>query len=150
MVIITHLVFELIYNGNYNTPLAPEIYQDRNYSTGTPKYYSIYSKDTGYNYLHVTPQPTTIGKRFDLTYFYQPAAIATGSAGDATSFDFPIQFDYALIYWAIYLYKLSEDDTDKALNYRALYQNEEERAEIYKAQRLGAGIDMTQRGRLGL
>lgn len=142
-------VNEFIYDHDYDKPLQPEIYPNRDYNTGTPKYYSI-SVHGSSKYVRFTPQPTTIGKTFALSYFYRPSDITTGSANDSSSYYYPAEYDMALVYYTIYLYKLSEVEESKAIGYRTLYQDIVDDLINEEGVRLGGGIDLTTRGRGGL
>lgn len=142
-------VREIIYNHDYDKPLEPEIYIGRSDSTGTPKYYSI-SVHGSSKYIRFTPQPTTIGKTFAMSYYYRPSDITTGSASDSSSYNYPAEYDMALVYYTIYLFKLSEVEESKAIGYRTLYQDIADSVINDEVLRLGGGIDMTTRGRQGL
>lgn len=142
-------VHEIIYNDDYDEPLEPEIFKRRSDSTGTPENYSIITKGSS-EYIRFTPQPTTIGNRFAMSYYYQPSEIATGSGNDSTSFEYPARYQMALVYYTVYLYKLSESEENKAIGYRTLYQDIAESVINNKIERLGGAIDLSKRGKLGL
>ena len=143
---------EIIYDNNYDSPLAPEIYWGRTPSlSGKPVAYNIRRKSDG-EYIHISAHPGTKGTRVELEYVYKPATIATGSAGDATSYPFNASYDYALIHYAIYMLKLGEgrESAEDALMHKALYKGFVAEAEYDEYGQLGGGIDLTSRGRQDL
>ena len=135
-------VKEATYDGK-TTPLIPTIYKSRDKGTGVPSHYYIRG-----NLIGVTPQPTTGGKTLRLDYYYIPAdfaiPIADGDADDAVH-PFPSNFDYAIIYYAIFLYKQNQDDTAGELKFRAKYEEEKIKAKQRKNARIGGAIDMMNR-----
>ncbi|MGQ9610033.1 MAG: hypothetical protein ACUVWN_12060 [bacterium] len=139
-----------------NHPLAPEIFRGRSNSSGTPKNFSIYTRynssniTEAYQYMFVTPQPITIGNRFDVVYNPEASIIPNGSAYDSYTYDFSSQWDEALIYYSCYLYKLDEDEYQSALMFRGMYETEVEKAINQKSMRVGGAFDMMDRGRRGL
>ena len=135
---------EVVFDDNYGSPLRPEIYKGRSHGGGTPRFYSIHSKGDG-EYIKFTDHPTTKGQRVELHYYKKPDAITTGSAGDTSSYPFKVDYDYAIIHYAIYIGKLPEN-VEMALAHRALYNQIAEEAQIDDLSRMGGGIDMTQRG----
>lgn len=147
---------EIIYNERWWNPLKPEIYRGRSYVTGTPKHYSIYSKKNPLNtgssksYIRFTPQPLSVGKRFDVAYNPEAKTIPTGVAYDSYTFDFPVGWDDALIFYASYLAKLSDNDYQEALTFKALYDDIKDDAINFRSKRVGSAFDMMERGRKGL
>lgn len=126
-------------------PLLPTIYKSRNDSqTGTPSHYYIKG-----NFIGVTPQPTDAGRTLRLDYYYEPAdftaPIADGDADDALQ-PFPAVFDFALIWYAIYLYKNNQDDTQGELKASAKYEREVQKAKQRNQARVGGSIDLEYRG----
>ena len=147
---------EVIYNSRWWSPLKPEIYRGRNYSYGTPDHYSIYTKKdpttdaASKNYIRFTPQPLTIGKRFDIAYNPEAKTIPTGAAYDTYTFDFPVGWDDAIIFYASYLAKLASNDYQEALTFKALYDDVKDDAINFRSRRVGSAFDMMERGRQGL
>jgi len=147
---------EVIYNERWWSPLKPEIYRGREYVTGTPNRFSIYTKRDPRNtsaskhYIRFTPQPMTIGNRFDIAYNPEAKTIATGVAYDAYTFDFSTEWDEALIFYACYLAKLSDNDFQEALTFKALYDDIKDDAINFRSKRVGSAYDMMERGRKGL
>ncbi len=147
---------EVVYNERWWEPLKPEIYRRRNYYTGIPKHYSIYSKRdpttdaVSKNYIRFTPQPLTIGKRFSIAYNPEAKTIQTGATYDSYTFDFPTGWDDALIFYACYLAKLGTNDYQEALTFKALYDDIKDEAINFRSKRVGAAFDMMERGRKGL
>lgn len=144
-------VDELIYGDDYDIPLQPEIYRGRSYAGGTPSFFSISRQASG-DYLRVTPHPATKETRMELTYNYKAAEIATGTAGDSSSYPFNTMYDDALIYYAIYLAKLGcgPDEVQGAFTAKAQYREIVDDAINDKWVQHGGGFDMSQRGRSGL
>ena len=126
-------------------PLKPTIYKSRDDATGVPSHYYIRG-----NFIGVTPQPTDAGKLLQLDYYYVPAdfaiPIADGDADDAVQ-PFPAEFDFALIWYAIYLYKNNQDDTQGELKALAKYEQRRLKAVQRKNARVGGAIDLQNRGR---
>ena len=125
-------------------PLKPTIYKGRDDATGIPSHYYLRG-----NYIGVTPQPTDAGRLLTLDYYYEPAdfaiPIADGDADDAVQ-PFPAEFDFALIWYAIYLYKSNQDDTQGELKALAKYEQERMKASQRKNARVGGAIDLQNRG----
>lgn len=144
-------VDEIIYGDEYDRPLQPEIYRWRSDGDGDPDFFSIMAKPSG-DYIRFTDQPLVVDTRVEITYAYKPAAIATGTAGDALSYPFNDSYDFALIFYAIFLTKLggTPDEMQSAFASKALYTEAKNQAEIDIAAQAGGGYDMTQRGRAGL
>lgn len=142
---------EIIYRDEYYRPLQPEIYRWRNDTDGDPDFFSIYAQGSG-DYIRFTAHPQTIDTRIEMRYAYKPAAITTGSGSDTTSFPFNASYDYALIFYAIYLTKLggTPSELQSAFAFKALYNEQKEQAEIDICAQVGGGYDMTARGRRGL
>ena len=142
---------EIIYRDEYYRPLQPEIYRWRNDTSGDPDFFSIYAQGSG-DYIRFTAQPQTIDTRIEMHYAYKPAAIATGSAADSTSFPFNASYDYALIFYAIYLTKLggTPSELQSAFAFKALYNERKEQAEVDICAQVGGGYRMSARGRRGL
>lgn len=131
--------------GNKRFPLQPTIFKNRDDSqTGTPTHYYIRG-----NYIGVTPQPTDAGRTLRLDYYYEPAdfaiPIADGDADDALQ-PFPAEFDFAIIWYTIYLYKNNQDDTQGELKALAKYEQERMKATQKKQARIGGAIDLEYRG----
>lgn len=148
---------EIVYDEDWDRPLQPEIYRGRSDSrSGTPTHFSIYMLETPETddvaswYIRFTPQPTVYGKRFDYCYHPEARTIASGSAGDAQYFDFPVRWDEALIYYAAYLAKIDADEMSDALNFLGLYQREVDKAIVHRDTAVGGAFDMMERGRQGL
>ena len=142
---------EIVYRDEYHRALQAEIYRWRNDSDGDPDFFSIMAKGSG-DYIRFTAHPQTIDTRIEMTYAYKPTAIVTGSAvGDALSYPFNSSYDYAIIFYAIYLTKLggTPDELQSAFAFKALYNEMEEQAEVDISAQTGQGYDMTQRGRAG-
>jgi hypothetical protein len=137
-------VEELVYDGKWDRPLKLIPYRLRSKSIGgSPKYMTEpYEKSNGEWYLKVTPQPTTIGKRFDLAYYYRPAKIATGTATDATTYDFLPDWDLALENYAIMEYYQQERNMEESLYWKAMYQEWVDKAEIEQSVAGGQAYDM--------
>jgi len=121
-----------------NYPLQPEIFKDRDTGTGTPSNYYI---DNGY--LGITPQPTEGGKKIELDYYYLPSDFASDSAVHP----FPEIFNYAIIYYAISLYKDYLHDDNEMMKYLAKYEGEKRKIMSRKRARLGGGINLFDRSR---
>lgn len=130
-------VKEVVY-GNDNFPLTPIIYKGRDYNTGTPSYYYIRG-----NKLGLVPQPTDGGASITLVYYYIPADFA----GDTTVHPFDEVYNYAIVYYAAYLYKLHQEDNTNMLKFRNLYEQERIKASQTKNARVGGALDMFGRGR---
>ena len=147
---------EVIYNERWWDPLKPEIYRGRDYVTGIPKHYSIYSKRdpttnaSSKSYIRFTPQPLSIGARFDIAYNPEAKTIPTGAAYDNYTFDFPVGWDEALILYASYLAKMGNNDYQEALTFKALYDDIKDEAINFRSKRVGSAFDMMERGRQGL
>jgi hypothetical protein len=114
-------------------PLKPTIYKSRDDATGTPSHFYIRG-----NWLGLTPQPLTGGKIIRLDYYYLPIDFAA----DTTVHPFPETFNYALIWYAIYLYKTNQDDTQGELKALAKYEQEKMKASQRKNARVGGAIDL--------
>ncbi len=144
-------VDEIIYSNEYDKPLQPEIYRWRSDSEGDPDFFSIYAK-AGADYIRFTAHPQTLNTRMEMQYVYKPAAITTGSGNDSDSYPFNSSYDYALIFYAVYLTKLGggPEDLQDAFKYMALYRQKVEEAEIDIWSQMGGGLDLSQRGRGGL
>ncbi len=119
-------------------PLQPTIYKGRDKATGVPSHYYIRGNSIG-----VTPQPTDAGRTLRLDYYYLPADFVD----DDALHPFPEVFNYALIWYAIYLYKTNQDDTQSELKALAKYEQEKKKASQRKTARVGGAIDMENRGR---
>jgi hypothetical protein len=122
--------------GAKSYPLRPQIYKDRDDGTGTPQHYDI--RD---NYLEVTPQPTSGGEPIQLDYFYLPADFAA----DATLHPFDEIFNYAIIWYAIGLYRDSLNDIQGMLKAMAKYENFKVKGIQRKRGRKGA-VNLFDRG----
>jgi len=119
--------------GEKNYPLMPIIYKSRDYNTGTPEYYYIRGSKLG-----LVPQPTETGSIIHLDYYYLPADFSA----DSSVHPFDEGFNYALIYYAAYLYKLHQEDNTNMLKFRNLYEAEKIKASQLKHARVGGAIDM--------
>lgn len=117
-------------------PLIPTIYKSRDDATGTPSHIYIRGDMFG-----VVPQPLTGGKIIQFDYYYLPIEFAA----DATLHPFPEIFNYALIYYAIFLYKQNQDDTAGELKFRAKYEEEKIKASQRKQARVGGAIDLFEK-----
>lgn len=124
--------------GSKTYPLQPIIYKSRDYNTGIPDYY--YIRD---NKLGLVPQPTDDGDVIQLDYYYLPIDFA----GDTTVHPFDEIFNYAIIYYAAYLYKNHQEDNTNMLKFRNLYEAEKIKANQMKGGRIGGAIDIFGRGR---
>lgn len=119
-------------------PLKPTIYKSRDDATGVPSHYYIRNNAM----LGLTPQPTTGGKIIKLDYYYIPADFAA----DSTVHPLHERFNYAIIWYAIYLYKSNQDDTQGELKALAKYEQERMKASQRKQARVGGAIDLQNRG----
>jgi hypothetical protein len=131
-------VKEVIY-GNDNFPLQPIIYKGRDYNTGVPSYYYLRGGKLG-----LVPQPTDGGASITLVYYYIPEDFSA----DSSLHPFDEIFNYALIYYASYLYKLHQEDNTNMLKFRNLYEAEKIKINQLKSARVGGAIDMFGRGRV--
>ena len=123
--------------GNNKYPLSPCVYKNRNYGTGVPNSYYIRGK-----YIGFVPQPTDGGTVIQLDYYTMPAEI---SVGDQQPFG--EEYDYAIIYYAAYLYKLHQEDNTGMLKFKSLYEEMRLKAIQQKGARIGAPQDLFGRGR---
>ena len=124
--------------GEKKYPMMPIIYKGRDYNTGTPGYYYIRGSKLG-----LVPQPTETGNIINLVYYYLPADFS----GDSAVHPFDEGFNYAIIYYAAYLYKLHQEDNTNMLKFRNLYEAEKIKINQLKSARVGGAIDMFGRGR---
>jgi hypothetical protein len=118
--------------------LMPIIYKGRDYNTGVPTYYYIRGGRLG-----LVPQPTDGGAAIQLDYYHIPADFT----GDSVVHPFDEICNYALIYYASYLYKLHQEDNTNMLKFRNLYEAEKMKINQLKSARVGGAIDMFGRGR---
>lgn len=149
-------VKELVYDSKWNNPMRNESYLNRSDSTGgTPRNYSIQTfVDTvgtgdSYDFLTVTPEPTVLGKRFDLVYNVLPQWIADGTANDSKTYGFPLDLDQALLEYASYLAWQDEKDIQEALTHLSLFRDMADSWINDMAMRQGGAFDRTQRGVIG-
>lgn len=124
--------------GDRKYPLMPIIYKNRDYNTGVPDYYYIRNGKLG-----LVPQPTDTGSMIKLDYYYLPADFS----GDTVVHPFDEIFNYAIIFYAAYLYKLHQEDNTSMLKFRNLYEAEKIKLNQLKNARVGGAIDMFGRGR---
>jgi len=117
-------------------PLQPETFKSRDTGTGTPANYYIEN-----GYLGITPQPTEGGKKIILDYYYLPSDFASDSAVHP----FPETFNYAIIYYAVSVYKHYLHDDNGMMKYLALYEVEKEKILSRKRAQLGGGINLFKR-----
>jgi len=130
--------------GNNKYPLQPIIYKGRDFNTGTPQYYYIKgSGERSVNKFGLVPQPTNGGEVIKLDYYHIPPDFPA----DTTVHPFDEIFNYALIYYAAYLYKLHQEDNTNMLKFRNLYEAEKIKLNQLKGARVGGAIDMFGRGR---
>lgn len=118
-------------------PLAPEIYRDRDTGTGTPQNY--YIRDS---YLGITPQPTDGGKPIELDYYYIPSDFSA----DTDTHPFPEVYDFAIIHYACYLYKQSQEDTQGMFHHLGMYEEFKRKAASREQARVGGAINVFDRG----
>lgn len=130
--------------GNNKHPLIPIIYKGRDFVTGTPQYYYIKgSGERSVNKLGLVPQPTTGGEVIKLDYYHIPPDFPA----DGTVHPFDEIFNYALIYYAAFLYKTHQEDNTNMLKFLNLYKQEIVKLSQLKGARIGGAIDMMRRGR---
>ena len=147
---------ELVYDGKEDRPLKAEIRRGRSHLTGIPSHYSVNTKYNpatsaeGWQYMTVTPQPTTAGKRFDLLYNPHARTIDDGSTGDAQVYEFNAVYDEALIYYSVYLAKLDAEEMQDALTFKGLYEMKVDEGVQDRSMRIGQALDSFERGRRGL
>ena len=123
---------------NKSYPLKPTIFKSRDDAKGVPSHYYIRG-----NWIGVTPQPTDGGRLLRLDYYYEPTDFVDNDAVQP----FPAEFDFALIWYAIYLYKNNQDDTQGELKALAKYEQRRLKAVQRKNARVGGAIDLQNRGR---
>ena len=129
-------VKEVRYDGK-NYPLRYCIYKDRDTGTGTPSHYYIYDDRFG-----LAPAPTSGGHVIEFDYYYLPADFAA----DTSTSPFDEIFDYAIIWYAVSLYKRHQEDVNGLLLAEAKYQDEILKMSQRKQARSGGAIDMLDRG----
>jgi hypothetical protein len=123
-------------------PLRRIAYKGRDTGTGIPQYY--YTTTTHFG---LVPEPTDGGKIIELDYYYLPDSIATGAANDTTEYEYPNEYDYALIYWAMYLYYQSISDQERMMMAYANYDKMKIAMKQDKEARGGSPIDIFSGGR---
>jgi hypothetical protein len=116
-------------------PLKRIAYRDRDTGTGVP--YSYYITDSHFG---LVPEPEDGAKIIEFDYYYIPATIATGSGTDTTEYEYPNEYDYALIWYAVYLYSWSIKD-DRGMNYSmGMYEREKVKMKQDKEGKGGSAI----------
>jgi hypothetical protein len=118
-------------------PLSRVVYRSRDTGAGIPS--SYYIKD---DHFGLVPEPADGGKIIEFDYYYVPESITVGAATDASEYEYPHRYDYALIWYTIFLYKYSIGD-EKGLNYaRAMYENEKLKMKQDRAARGGSAVNI--------
>ena len=119
-------------------PLRTGGFKMRDYGTGTPSF--MYVRD---NYFGLVPQPTSVGKVIEFNYNYIPADYSA----DSSTHPFPEEFDFAIVYYTVALYRHSLDDLTGALKWESKYEEEKIKAKQRKRARVGGGTSLINKGK---
>ena len=120
-------------------PLRAETFKDRDTKTGTPYFMYISGDKFG-----LTPEPNTGSKLIELHYYYIPPDFSS----DSSTHPFPEIFDYAIIYYAAYLYKQFQEDDKGIGKFLSLYDRVRTKAVQLKKSRVGGGYNLFDRSGL--
>ncbi len=110
-------------------PLQRIAYKDRDTGTGTPLYYYTTTAHFG-----LVPEPTDGAKIIELDYYYLPSSLSS----DSSEYEYPNEYDYALIWYTSYLYFWSIKDRE-SMNYAmGMYEREKTKMTQDKTAKGGA------------